>query len=381
MRLSLVVSLALAFIVSVLIKPGDLRAAEIIRVALFTDLSAVTASGNPTLTLESTHGNLIAHNIVGKLEIFPGPKGLDFQGRSTNLRELILMAPGGVIRVNDLAVDGILLIQLQGNTLRVINVLDVEDYLKGVVPVEISPAWSSEALKVQAIIARTYALYQRQANLDREFDLVSTTADQVYRGKDSEHPASNQAIAETAGQVLTYGGELILAVYHSTSAGPTEDASEVWGLSLPYLRGVSCPFDQGSPYYEWTQTLPMGRVQGAFKEAGYFLGPIAGITPFQWTKAGRVYRLRILHSDGELILTGREFRKIIGYTELRSTRFVIEKITREIRFQGSGAGHAVGLCQWGAKEMAEMGYGHKKIVKYYYPGVLLEPYASLTVDY
>lgn len=355
------------------------RAAETIRVALFLDLPAVTVSGNSGVSLSSAEGRPIAKKSVAPVEIVSGPGGLVINGKKTDLRRLIVSSADGTIRVNDLAVGGILQIRLQRDGLRVVNELDLEEYLKGVVPVEISPDWNPEALKVQAIIARTYALHQKRANPGKEYDLLATTDDQLYAGRAKERPAANQAVAATRGWILTYDGEPILAAYHSTSAGPTEDAAEVWGMDLPYLKGVSCPFDLNSPYYRWTRAIPMDRVQEDFLKAGYSVGTIASVTPFHWTRAGRIDQLRILHSNGDLILKAGEFRRILGYSELRSARFVIEKIGREIRIQGMGSGHAVGLCQWGAKEMAEMGYDYEKILKYYYPGVGLQPYSELTM--
>jgi stage II sporulation protein D len=151
-------------------------------------------------------------------------------------------------------------------------------------------------------------------------------------------------------------------------------------MDLPYLKGVSCPFDQNSPYYQWSKSFLMDALQESFSKAGYALGTIASITPFRWTEAGRISQIRFLHSQGELILKAEELRRILGYAELPSTRFRIEKIGPEIQIQGNGYGHGVGLCQWGAKEMAEMGYSYDKILKYYYPGVRMEPYASITAD-
>lgn len=359
---------------------GPARAAETIRVAFVPDVPAVTISGSPDLIFTTLDGRPFADGIKTPVGILAGIQGLTFQGRPTELRELIASSAGGDIHLNNLTVGGILHIVLVRDSLRLINELDVEEYLKGVVPIEISPTWNPEALKIQAIIARTYVLHQRQVNLGKEYDVLATTADQVYGGRGKEHPAANQAVADTSGLVLTFGGELILSAYHSTSAGPTEDASEVWGMDLPYLKGVSCPFDQNSPYYQWSKSFGMDAVQELFSKAGYEIGTIASITPFRWTEAGRVGQIRILHSQGELILKSEEFRRILGYTELPSTRFRIEKIGREMQIQGNGYGHGVGLCQWGAKEMAEMGYGHDKILKYYYPGVRVEPYSSITAE-
>jgi len=359
---------------------GPARAGETVRVAFVPDVPSVTLSGSPDLVFTTSDGRVFADGVKTPVQILAGIQGLTFQGRPTELHELIASSAGGDIHLNDLSVGGILHIVFVRDKLRLINELDVEEYLKGVVPIEISPNWNPEALKVQAIIARTYVLHQRQANLGKEYDVLATTADQVYGGRTKEQPAANQAVAETSGIVLTYGGELILSAYHSTSAGPTEDASEVWGMNLPYLKGVSCPFDQNSPYYQWTKSIRMEALQDAFSKAGYAIGTIAAVTPFRWTEAGRIGQIRLLHSQGELILKAEDLRRVLGYTELPSTRFRIEKIAQEILIQGNGYGHGVGLCQWGAKEMAEMGYSYDKILKYYYPGVRVEPYSSITPE-
>ena len=371
---------ALIVLLAGLFNDGPALAVETIRVAFAPDVSSVTISGSPDLVFTTPDGRLFADEPKSPVEILAGLQGLTFQGEPTELQELIASSAGGTIHLNDLSVGGLLHIVLYRDTLRLINELDVEEYLKGVVPVEISPKWHPESLKVQAIIARTYVLYQRQVNLGKEYDVLATTADQVYGGRKKEHPAADQAVAETSGLVLTFEGELILSAYHSTSAGPTESASDVWGMELPYLKGVSCPFDQNSPYYQWSRSFLMDAVQESFSKAGYTMGTIASLTPFRWTEAGRIGRLRLLHSQGELILKAEDLRRILGYTELPSTRFRIEKIGREIQIRGNGYGHGVGLCQWGAKEMAEMGYSYDKILKYYYPGVRVEPYLSVTTD-
>ncbi|HEY4485994.1 MAG TPA: SpoIID/LytB domain-containing protein [Nitrospiria bacterium] len=310
------------------------------------------------------------------VEIHSGSPGLSIQGRATPYSQLAVSSSDGLLQINDLLVRGTAQIFLKGDTLLVVNTLDLEDYLKGVVPVEIAPDWGDAALKAQAVIARTYALYQKQQNGSREYDLLATTADQVYHGRSAERPATDQAVAETRGRILTFGGAPILAAYHSTSAGPTENAASVWGMDLPYLQGVSCPFDAGSPHYRWVKSLPMKVVEERFSAAGYAIGTIAGLSPYQWTPAGRVDRVRILHSGGELLIRAADLRRILGYTEIRSTRFVVEKNGRDLRISGMGSGHGVGLCQWGAKEMAEMGYAFEKILSYYYPGTRLELYGS-----
>lgn len=274
-------------------------------------------------------------------------------------------------------VGGSLQIMARDGAMLVINELPMEEYVKGVVPSEMSAGWHPEALKVQAVAARTYALYQRLANAGREFDVVAGTQDQVYRGRQGVDERVQQAVEGTRGIVITYENAPILAAFSSTAAGPTEDAMNVWSKDLPYLKGVECPFDEKSPYYQWRVELPVQSLEQSLRNQGIPVGTIATVTPFLYSRAGRVDRIRILHSDGEVILRGQDFRKAVGYSVIPSTQFEIEALGRMVVFAGRGSGHAVGLCQWGAKELADQGYAYDAILRYYFPGTELQPTASL----
>ncbi len=260
----------------------------------------------------------------------------------------------------------------RGNVLWVVNRLGLEEYVMGVVPAEMNAQWHQEALKVQAIAARTYALYQMMSHADHEYDVVATVHDQVYRGRVGVVERVREAVESTAALALTYEGRPILAVFSSTAAGPTEDAANVWSQhNLPYLKGVECPFDRESPYYEWRTVFPLAIVESGLRQEGWEVGTIATLTPYAYSQAGRVSRLRILHSGGELLMRGEDLRRIVGYRVIPSTRFTIDAIGADIVLSGYGAGHAVGLCQWGAKELAELGYPYHAILRYYFPGTEL----------
>ena len=276
-----------------------------------------------------------------------------------------------------LRIGGTLQIMVRDGAMLLINDIDMEEYVKGVVPSEMSAGWHSEALKVQAVATRTYALYQRLANAGREFDVVASTQDQVYRGRQGVDERVQQAVEATRGIVITYQDVPILAAFSSTAAGPTEDAMNVWSKDLPYLKGVECPFDENSPYYQWRVELPVLSLEQSLRKQGIPVGTIAMVTPFLYSRAGRVDKIRILHSDGEVILRGQDFRKAVGYSVIPSTQFEIEALGRVVVFAGRGSGHAVGLCQWGAKELADQGYPYDAILRYYFPGTVLQPAASL----
>ncbi len=267
-----------------------------------------------------------------------------------------------------LVVGGDLHVLSREEGLLVINVIDLEEYVEGVVPSEMNAGWSLEALKAQAVATRTYALYQQMMHADKDYDLVATVQDQVYGGRLKVDERVRQAVGETKGLAVTFQERPILAAFSSTAAGPTEDVTNVWSQDLPYLKGVECPFDSRSPYYRWTTTFRIDMLETKLQEAGVGVGTVATVTPFAYSRAGRVTKLRVLHSRGELVLRGEDLRRVIGYRAIPSTQFTIEAIGQEIVLSGNGAGHAVGLCQWGAKELAQLGYPFTTILRYYYPG-------------
>ncbi|HYR60593.1 MAG TPA: SpoIID/LytB domain-containing protein, partial [Nitrospiraceae bacterium] len=273
---------------------------------------------------------------------------------------------------SEISVSGLIHLVRRGKGFSVINQVDLEEYVKGVVPAEVSSTWHPEMLKAQAVAARTYALYQQMLSVTREYDVEATVQDQVYRGKQGIDAGILRAVEDTRGLVVTYQDAPIYAAFSSTAAGLTEDAMNVWSKEYPYLKGVECPFDLMSPYYQWKSSFKIDTLEQNLREQGFSVGTIATMTPLSFSRGGRVAKLRILHSGGELVLRGEELRKAVGYTIIPSTQFAIESIGRDVVLSGFGAGHAVGMCQWGAKELAELGYPFSTILRYYYPGTELQ---------
>ena len=276
-----------------------------------------------------------------------------------------------------LQISGLIRLIRRGKGLLLVNQVDLEEYVKGVVPAEVNSAWHLEMLKVQAVATRTYALYQHMLSPTRDYDVVAGIQDQVYRGRQGIDARVVEAVESTRGLVVTYPGAPIYAAFSSTAAGITEDAMIVWSKELPYLKGVECPFDIESPYYQWKASLKIETLEKNLRQQGFVVGTISAITPLVYSRAGRVATIRIVHSSGELTLRGEDLRKAVGYTVVPSTQFAVESVGQDIVFSGYGAGHAVGLCQWGAKELAELGYSFSSILSYYYPGTELRD-ASLT---
>ncbi len=354
--------------------PSPARAAETIRVALVQNAEAVSLASSSGLIIKAPNDDVDAN---GRITVAAGPSGLVVDGQRLRSDRIEVRGRNGEITVNNLTVAGRVTIKRQNGRVSAINEVALEDYVKGVVPSEMSAAWHPEALKAQAVAARTYALYKIRQNGKKDFDVVASTKDQVYKGRAGADGPAGRATDETRGQVLVFQGEPILAAFFSTAAGPTEDALNVWSVDLPYLKGVECPFDMNSPYFQWRTDVWLPLLEQRLREEGFPVGVIASLAPAYYTKAGRVSHVRILHSDGELHVKGEDLRRVLGYTVLASTQFDFEVVGFQIQFTGRGAGHGVGLCQWGATELAEKGYGAETILRYYYPGTDLRDIAGL----
>jgi stage II sporulation protein D (peptidoglycan lytic transglycosylase) len=251
--------------------------------------------------------------------------------------------------------------------LYLINELPLEEYVKHVVSAEVGMNWDLEALKTQAVIARTYALYQKSINNNTNYDLTSTVLDQVYKGNVVDAKIS-YAVAQTKGEVLTYDGKLIEAFYHSTCGGETEDPQEVFGKNYPYLRPVKSKCDL-SPYWSWDREIPLEEIGRALGVSG-----IKDISIQSYTSTGRVRVLKVLYDKGVLTVKATDLRKMLGWKRLPSTKFTFTRKGDELVFEGKGYGHGVGLCQWGALEMAREGKSYREILSFYYPGTTIQLY-------
>lgn len=365
------------------------QAAPAIRVLLAMDVQRLEVQADQVMWATDAHDRAQPHRSLLRIELRGSTillNGLPAAGDQVTLRageqDLKLWLPrqnGNGLSVQSVdeksavQIGGSLQIVRRGKGLLVVNQVDLEEYVKGVVPSEVNSAWHPEMLKVQAVAARTYALYQHMLSASRDYDVAASIQDQVYRGRHGLDARVEQAVESTRGLVITYQGAPIYAAFSSTAAGITEDAMVVWSKDLPYLKGVECPFDLESPYYQWKASFRLDVLEKNLRQLGLPVGTIATLTPLSHSRAGRVATLRILHSKGELILRGEELRKAVGYTVVPSTQFTIESFGQDIVLTGYGAGHAVGLCQWGAKELAELGYSFSSILRYYYPGTELQP--------
>ena len=251
-----------------------------------------------------------------------------------------------------------------------VNELDIELYLLGVVASEIPSDWHRETLKAQAVASRTYALYQKQRAAGRTYDVLATEDSQMYNGRNSERRATSEAVRVTAGQVIVYRGALIPAFYHSSCGGHTEDASQLWEIYEPYLRGVDCDCQNISKYGQWERQFGVEKIARALRKRGFPVKRITSATLGAITQAGRVRDVAIRHAGGTTIVPAEALRAAVGNSQLPSVFFELElSLTgSDLVFSGRGMGHGVGLCQWGAEEMAQHNVGYQAILNHYYPG-------------
>ena len=297
---------------------------------------------------------------------------LTVNGNEITGSKIAFSSDNGVLSVNGRTYRGKIEVIKEQKGLLVVNELPLELYVAGLINQEISSKWPIEVVKAQAVIARTYAMYQKKKRAAGDYHMEATVADQVYSGNITEDERSLYAVKETIGKVLTYNGELALTVYHSNSGGMTEDAKNIWGKDYPYLKQVKSSFDKDSSHFSWILNMSPQSVEAALKDAGYSISDIQNIIPIYTTNSGRVIKVMMHYAGGKLEISGEDLRKAIGYDKLKSTMFTLEMINGSFVFNGKGYGHGVGLSQWGAKGMAEKGYKYTEILEHFYPGTRIE---------
>ncbi len=289
---------------------------------------------------------------------------------------------------------GELRVSLNDQKLQIINHLKLEKYLKSVVGSEMPKEFPLAALQAQAIAARTYAL--KLLGKNEFFDIHSTQASQVYLGLEAETAKINRAVRSTRSLALFYKNELIDAVFHSSSGGRTENSGQVWKYQLPYLKSV-IDYDQNSTKYRWTNKFTSAELENIFSD----LGGVNGFQIIEKSNTGRVLKIRLHGTNGNKIITGKNLRERL---QLNSTKFEFDlkfipiNLENKLSFdnkrvdefaiqplpsipenyvllvEGYGAGHGVGMSQWGAKSMAERGSSFRKILKHYYTDIQIKTY-------
>ncbi|HTO11009.1 MAG TPA: SpoIID/LytB domain-containing protein [Candidatus Binatia bacterium] len=259
-----------------------------------------------------------------------------------------------------------------GDGLALVNELPLEEYVVGVLRAEAGDKWPPEALRAQAIVARTYAAYHRTIAGTKPYHLVASTANQQYAGRVAAASPIWGAVRETSGQVLLWEGDLFPAFYHTESGGYTEDPRTVFAArNMPALKPVRCEFSAGSPHYFWALDVKLADLTDILRRNEVNVGTVTGVEVTERTPSLRASTVTVHGSRGSARLRGNDFRRMLGYDTFKSTLFAVAVDGQAAHFSGRGYGHGVGMCQWGAKGMAEQGYTARQILEFYYPGTVL----------
>lgn len=312
--------------------------------------------------------------------------------------------------------------------LTAVNIVPLEEYLYSVVPSEMSSTWHEEALKAQAVCARSYALikagYGGESNAKKGYKIVDTVSSQVYKGYLAESLKANRAVDATKGEMVCYNNKVVAAYYFSTSGGQTESSQDVWAVDLPYLKSVPDFYEKNANRMVWQKVMTLEEIKTALSAQGISFEEIESLSVSKYSATSRVYALKLAGKSRSLTLQGTTIRTVLN---LDSTKFKIvsqgdtpdtvtvlsangmengrisdmyiasadgiakasdtleqyivqsaETLWNYPRtapegedtflFAGMGYGHGVGMSQYGAKGMAEAGYTYKEIIEYYFTG-------------
>lgn len=272
-----------------------------------------------------------------------------------------------LIKINNKPYRGKVLLSKEDDNLIVINRVFFEKYLYGVLPAEVSPKWHKEVLKSQAVAARSFALYNKLKTKNL-YDLSDCVFSQVYSGYSSETKETNNAIDETAGEILVFNNEVIQAFFHANSGGKTEAAEDVWGGKLEYLKSIDDPYSIDQKNYKWSFAISFKELTAKLIKNNIVTDNIYDIKILNRTKSGRIEKIKIYTFKENVEIKGNNFRNYIGVDKIKSTNFSLQIKSDKVYFDGFGYGHGVGMSQEGAKKMAETGKNYRDILYFYYRG-------------
>ena len=349
-----------------------------LRVGLASGRASLTitpAGGKATVQTGSSKTITLAANTAAAIR---WQDGAFLVGREKLRSEVLVIRPAA--KAGELSLDGrryrgALELRHKSGGLTAVNIVPVDGYLRSVVPEEMPVDWPAEAIKAQSVAARSFALASRGRHASEGYDLCTTTHCQLYTGTTAEKSASNAAIKATRGEVLTYGGKPIEALFHTDSGGMTENSEDVWGSHVPYLRAVK---DTPAKTMPWTKAISRADLERKLAAKGHDIGkvrslvlsPLAiGRSAKDRTASGRVKTMTVKGTKGTATLSGTTWRSLLG---LKSTLFDAKLAKDMVTFTGYGSGHGLGISQWGAERMAAKGASYAEILHHYYTGTKMQ---------
>lgn len=341
------------------IKVGkSLSAGEILKVKSKSNLKVVTSDEQ---VINNTNNKEINIKFDGK--------NINLNGKNFNLNNFpqngaFLISSDSPIYVDKIKRNygGAISFRVNNKKLDIVNRVDMDEYLKGVLPKEMSPSFPMESLKAQALCSRSFAINNYNKFIKNGYNLDDTTRSQVYYGKDVEEKTTNKAVEETIGQVIKYDGKVAETIFCASSGGYTVASSEAWGgNSVPYLISKEDPYS----VHPWKYELK----NSDLKKLN--LSDVFSVS-LDYNNSNRVNNLTFSTSKGDVKIKATDFRNKIGNTIIKSTLFDVNVIGNKVFVSGKGYGHGVGMSQYGAVEMAKKGSNYKDIIEFYFPGTNIE---------
>lgn len=376
-----------AFSITESVSSHPAQAALELRVAIANGVSQVAVGSSTTAIVRDSSGRALGEIAAMNAFVAQPKQGSVSLDRWQSSQLWVEPTGGGYVYIGDRWYRGRTLVLPSKSGLTAVNYVDLEQYLYSVLGGEMNGNWPQEALKAQAVAARSYALYHRQKETNGIYDVVDTTASQVYRGIRDESTGTQAAVNATAEQVLVsdYQNQIIEAAFHSSAGGCTENSENVWSNPVPYLRSVKENFTEVSPVATWE--IDVSRSELGKLAPG--VGKIISFQPEKTTQCGRILSMKVVGDRGSTKIPGEKLQRALN---LKSTLFSIVPQTglpankdkaqvSATTFQvlGHGFGHGLGLSQWGAYNLAQRGdsaspqpYNYKQILLYYYKNTILK---------
>jgi len=345
----------------------------VMRVLLINDTREAQLSINGSYQITGSLTNIIDQGQgLQKSKISVSNGGINIGNKHYDNSEIrITGLRDGSIELNNIRYRGeIRIVQQFNHKFSVIEEVDLECFISGVLGSEMLPTWDEEALRAQAVTARTYAMYKKKVRRNEVYHL--DMLDLAYRGMSSESPRLNKIVQDTKGVVMVYDWNIFPAYFHSTCGGHTEEVGSVFGKdSMPPLSGVVCNYCNNSKYSRWSKNIRKSEIERRLREAKVYVSNISTVKAIYPGAGKHGSRVEIVSANGSKEMNANDFRLMVGPNYLYSTAFDSKNNGKSITFSGRGWGHGVGLCQYGAQAMAEKGFQWSAILKYYYPKIEL----------
>jgi stage II sporulation protein D len=347
---------------------GRAAAEEVVRVAVTVGAARATlaAAGLACAPLAEDAAPRAVDGGRADVDVEGGTLRLD--GAPVDAAGVRCSAPGP-IRHGAFRLDGEVEVRRAAGGLDVVHALRMEDYVAAVAGAEMPPTFPPEALKAQAVAARTFAVAKKLEAVaaGRPWHVGATVVHQVYEASGAVDPRARAAADATSGEVLAYDDEPADAFFHAACGGRTESGAAALGRDRPYLQPVACGRCAGTPLDRWTRRFDGGELARAIG----LPRPVTGLRVSERSASGRVARVEVEAGTARATLTGADLRQRVGWKRLPSLSFEPRRAGGRFVLEGRGAGHGAGMCQWGAAGLAREGLGYREILAHYYPGTEL----------